>query len=289
MNESLTIAMNQILQKHYAACMFDYDGTLIELGYHMPVPEYIPSVLRATSQKAYMAICTARIFSQAFKHADEILGESFDELKTRWIWICENGAAGYAYDSKTERFEEFYRVPFPEKTMSYATFQSLVIDRFRDLTEEISIHDSVMILRPKNLPTLTVEEMLSICSTLERMGLDLIRQHHLENEIRLVNSGIGVIFCGVNADKDRGILEFGKYLQQKGLPLNEPFRDIICFGDRPVSHGNDEQFLSGRYGTCVNVGITLVPRDDLISVIDGDSKRLTGPRATSYLLRRLLF
>ena len=290
MNDSLKSAMDALLTRDFAACMFDYDGTLIERGYRMPLPPYMPELLQNTSRKAYMAICTARPFPAAFKHAHEILGEHFDDLKTKWVWICENGGAGYAYDADSGDFKEFYRIGWPEKTMPYSEFQEIVKKHFHEHVQDIDVHDSVIILRPKNLSLLTVEEIISSCATLEQMGLDLIQHYHLEDEIRLANSSLGVIFHGVDADKDRGIFEFGNYLQKyKNADMFQPFREIICFGDQPVPHGNDEHFLSGRYGTPVNVGEVLIPRENLISVIDEKGERLIGPRATSYLLRQLRF
>lgn len=289
MNERLKAAMDTILQREYVACMFDYDGTLIERGYRMPLPEYMPALLQETSRKAFMAICTARPFPAAFKHAHQILGEHFDELKTQWVWICENGGAGYAYDADSDDFKEFYRIRWPETTMPYVEFQQIVTKLFQGHVSEIDVHESVIILRPKDLSSLSVEEITYSCETLERMGLDLIKHYHLEDEIRLGNSSLGIIFYGVDADKDRGIYEFGTYLQRKGVETVQPFRNIICFGDRPVPHGNDEHFLSGRYGVPVNVGDTLLPQDHLISVIDKDGVRLVGPRATSYLLSQLRF
>lgn len=289
MNEHLKAAMDALLARDFVACMFDYDGTLIERGYRMPLPDYMPSLLQDVSRKAYMAICTARPFPAAFKHAHEILGEHFDDLKTKWIWICENGGAGYAYDADSGDFKEFYRIRWPEKVMEYREFQQIVTDLFEGHVHEIDFHDSVTILRPKNLPSLSVKEIAYSCETLEQMGLDLIKNYHLEDEIRLGNSSLGIIFYGVDADKDRGVYEFGTYLQRKDIEIAQPFREIICFGDQPVPHGNDEHFLSGRYGVPVNVGDVLIPRDSLISVIGEEGERLVGPLATSHLLRQLRF
>lgn len=289
MYQPLQAAMNAVLEREFTACMFDYDGTLIERGYRMPLPEYMPQVLQETSRKAYMAICTARPFPAAFKHAHDILGEHFDDLKRRWVWICENGGAGYAYDADAGEFKEFYRVEWPSHIMPYLQFQDIAREAYRDHVHEIEFAQSVAIMRPKNLPTLSVKDIAYNCETLEQIGIDLLKRHHLEDDVRLGNSSLGIIFYGANADKDRGIYEFGKYLQRQVPTLSEPFRDIICFGDRPVRYGNDEFFLSGRYGTPVNVGDVVIPRSDLLSVIDEHGERLIGPRATSYLLERLHF
>lgn len=281
--------MSDIFERTYVASMFDYDGTLIERGYRMPLPDYMPALLREISQKSYMAICTARPFPAAFKHAHDILGDQFEDLKRKWVWICENGGAGYRYDEDAGDFKEFYRIAWPDAEVSYMHFQKLVTERFGDIVHEIDFHDSVTILRPKDLPILSTEAISESCRMLEKMGLEFLREYHFDEHIRLGNSNLGVIFYGKNADKDQGIFEFGTYLSSLGIPLSEPFYEIICFGDNPGPHGNDEHFLSGRYGTPVNVGDEISNRPNLFSVFDESGSRLIGPTATAYLLRRLHF
>ncbi len=278
-----------LLDREFVACMFDYDGTLIERGYRMPLPEYMPGLLQETSRKAYMAICTARPFPAAFKHAHQILGDHFDALKSRWIWICENGGVGYAYNEDAQDFKEFYRICWPEDIIPLSRFSEIARKTFEGHVSEINVHESVIILRPHDLPTLRVDEIIFRCETLERMGLDLIESLGLEGKIRLGNSSLGVIFYSADADKDQGIYEFGRYLQREGLLVAEPFRDIICFGDRPGKYGNDEHFLSGRFGTPVSVGDEKDDHPQLHVVHDEQHVRLIGPRATAHLLERLQF
>ncbi len=278
-----------LLDREFVACMFDYDGTLIERGYRMPLPEYMPELLQETSRKTYTAICTARPFPAIFKHAHQILGDHFDELKRHWVWICEGGGVGYTYDEEAQDFKEFYRVPWPEDVIPLTRFSELVRSTFDGHVSEIDVHESVIILRPHHLSTLSVSEIISSCDVLQRMGVDLIEELGLQAKIRLGNSALGVIFCSADADKDRGIYEFGKYLESKGLAVTEPFRNIICFGDRPGKYGNDEHFLNGRYGTPVNVGDEKDDHALLYVVHDDTATRLIGPRATAHLLRQLHF
>ncbi len=281
--------LDDILQREFVACMFDYDGTLVERGYRIPLPSFMPELLQDISRRSFMAVCTARPFSAAFKHAHDMLGKHFDELKKKWVWICENGAVGYAYDQALDDFMPFYRVPWPEDVISLGRFSGAVHDAFDTHVSEIQVCEGVIILRPADLSTISLDQMSFRCETLERMGLDLIADLELEGKIRLGNSSLGIIFYGAEADKDRGALEFGKYLIEKGVTLHEPFRDIICFGDRAMKYGNDEYFLSGKFGTPVNVGEEVLDKPDLASVYDHSGDRLMGPRATSYLLRQLRF
>lgn len=288
MTHELQKRMERALERQYVACMFDYDGTLVERGYHMPLPQYIPSVLQDTSRKAYMAICTARPFEGAFRDAHHMLGKHFDDLRSKWVWICENGGAGYLYDEESGTYKEFYRVVWPTNVMSKEKFVTLVHATFDEMVSEVDVHESVIILRPQqfNVPA---EDIAAACEKIQNVGLNMLKEHGLEDEIRLGNSSLGVILYGVDSDKNRGVAEFGKLLTARGVTLSDDLREIILFGDRPVRYGNDAYFLNGKLGRPVTVGEDMPEREDLISVIDEKGERLMGPSATTYLLRKLSF
>lgn len=288
MNHELQKRMEQTLKHHFVACMFDYDGTLVERGYHMPLPQYIPGVLQDVSRKAYMAICTARPFAGAFRDAHHMLGKHFDDLRSKWVWICENGGAGYRYDQSSGTYREFYRVPWPTGVMSKEQFVALVHETFDGIVAEIAVHESVVILRPQQV-NVPADEIARACQKLQEIGLQMLKDHGLEDEIRLGNSSLGIILFGTESDKNRGVAEFGKLLKGLGVYLSDDLREIILFGDRPVEHGNDAYFLNGRLGTPVSVGEDILERGDLISVIDERGERLMGPSATTFLLKKLLF
>ncbi len=288
MNKELQKRMNRALERQYVACMFDYDGTLVERGYHMPLPQYIPSVLQDTSRKAYMAICTARPFEGAFRDAHHMLGEHFDDLRSKWVWICENGGAGYLYDEESDTYKEFYRVAWPTNVMSKEKFIELVHVTFDHLVDQVDVQESVIILRPQQV-NVPAEDIAAACEQIQNIGLKMLKENGLDDEIRLGNSSLGVILYGVDSDKNRGVAEFGKLLVSRGVPLSDDLREIILFGDRPVRYGNDAYFLNGKLGRPVTVGEDIPERGDLISVIDENGERLMGPRATSYLLRQLSF
>lgn len=285
--------MEEILKQRYAACMFDFDGTLVERGVQIPMEASTIATLQEISEKSYMAICTARPFPGAFKHAAEILGTKYEELQKKWFWFCENGGVGYAYDEAHGEFRPFYRAVWPTNTMSRETFNQLVRDTFTELVSEIDIHESVIILRPElhiGMDPVVIEKK---CEMLEQVCIRMLKDNGLEDEIRLGNSSLGIILYGVDADKDRAVQEFGAYLQKHNLVseknLSEDLHEIIVFGDRPVGHGNDAFFLNGKFGTPVSVGENMPERSDLISVIDEKNERLIGPVATAHLLKKLQF
>jgi len=281
--------MELVLQRRFRACMFDFDGTLVERGYHMPVPTYIAEILRDVSRLVPMAICTTRPFRDAIRHAGELFGDTFDEVKSHWTWFCESGGCGYAYDEASDSYSELYRVPWPEKQLPRLHFEQLVREEFDGLVDGLSLHPSVIILRPKDYATMTGNQMADICHFLEKKGLALLKEHGLEDTIRLANSSLGVFFFSPEGDKNRGVIEFGNFLRSKGVALDEHLRDILLFGDRPMRHGNDEYFLNGLLGTPVSVGEDVPDRVDLISVIDDGGVRLTGPRAVEFLITRVRF
>lgn len=277
------------LTRSYVACMFDYDGTLVERGFSMPVPAYVPPVLRSVTQKAYMAVCSARPFENAVQHAQNLLGYDFESVRHRWLWFCENGGVGYAYNTDSEQYEEFYRVAWPTHIMPRDKFENLVTSLYEKEVQEIDFHESIIIVRPKNLETMSAEAVWEECDRLEVMGLKLLRDHGLEGEIRFGNSHLGVMFFNPTADKDRAVQEFGMYLKNHGVNIDEPYSEIACFGDQPGPHGNDEQFLSGRFGTPFTVGESISEKDALSSVCDSAGDVMYGPRATIYALENLSY
>lgn len=289
MNQDLRERMERVLERRFTACMFDFDGTLVERGYHMPVPAYISEVLQEVSRKVPMAVCTTRPFPDAIKHAKELFGAAFDEVKSNWSWFCESGSAGYVYRESTDSYEELYRVPWPQKTMSRLQFEEVVREAFASDVSGMSLHPSVIILRPKDYDGMNGDQMADVCHYLEKKGLALLKDHGLEDTIRLANSSLGVFFFNPEGDKNRGVAEYGAFLRSKGVALDEHLREILVFGDRPMRYGNDEYFLNGELGTAVNVGEHELARTDLISVIDDDGVRLMGPRAVEFLLRRVRF
>ena len=289
MHQDLREQMEKTLQHRYSACMFDFDGTLIERGYHMPVPTYISEILQKVSREVPMALCTTRPFADAIKHAHELFGVYFEEMKPRWTWFCESGSAGYSFDESTNSFVELYRVPWPQNLTDRTHFEMLIRETFPENLPTMTVHESVIILRPNGYERMSAEAMNEAASELQKKGLALLRDHGLDDVIRLGNSSLGVFFFCPEGDKNRGTLEFGKLLRSRGFDLGDELREIILFGDRPMPFGNDEHFLNGELGTPVNVGELQIDRNNLTSVIDDVGERLMGPRATEYLLRKLRF
>jgi hypothetical protein len=108
-----------------------------------------------------------------------------------------------------------------------------------------------------------------------------------EKFVHVGNSGIGVIVCPANADKDRGIIEFAKFLKRKrGLKIGKNAREILVIGDSARKGGNDYYFLKGEYGTPFTVGAFEEKRKYPKVARDSSGKRLMHEKGTRYLLKK---
>ncbi|MFH1284146.1 MAG: hypothetical protein ABIH78_00980, partial [Candidatus Peregrinibacteria bacterium] len=103
----------------FKAAMFDFDGTITEKGEVGPSKK-MADMLVALSHKMPIAFCTGRQLESFEKRAIGFLVKEIDSHALQGFFenlylFAENGAIGYRFNTDLDRFEEFYRVPFPEK------------------------------------------------------------------------------------------------------------------------------------------------------------------------------
>lgn len=275
----LLVAMNDVL---FSAAIFDYDGTLTERFYGSVPPPELRKILQDLSGKIPLAICSARILPQLLEKLQFLLGDRYLELRKHWTLFVENGGAGYSHNGSD--YTEFYRVQWPEKLFSRKKFDQLVNNFFMHKVDYISINPSCYIFRPFDYKKLNSDQLFERCNELEIEARKFLVQSGGDQFLQLGNSSMGIIFCLKDGDKDRGIMEFGKYLGMK-----TPYREILAVGDRPTDFGNDRAFLSGKFATPFTVGEIAEEVEDIKSVLDRNGKRLTGPFATAFLLKKLKF
>ena len=107
------------------------------------------------------------------------------------------------------------------------------------------------------------------------------------------NSGLGCLICPANGDKDRGILEFKKFLESKrniNFANDKHIRDILVIGDNPQKGGNDHYFLNGKYGTAFSVSDQYNKKFFKMPYVVKNKKRdlLFNSEGSLYLLKYLL-
>lgn len=266
----------------FSAAIFDYDGTLTERSYSSVPPSELRYIFQQLSGKIPLAICSARILSQVLEKLELLLGDRYLELRQFWTLFVENGGAGYRFDGSD--FAQFYRVQWPENIFPRKKFDQLVNNFFAPKVDYISVNSSCYIFRPFEWNKLNSEELLERCNELEKEAYKFLVQTGGDQFLQLGNSSMGIIFCLKDGDKDRGVREFGKL-----LGMRSPFREIVAVGDRPCDLGNDRAFLSGKFATPYSVGEMAPGSIYPFPVLDENGKRLIGPLATAFLLKKLKF
>lgn len=275
----LLVAMNENL---FSAAIFDYDGTLTERSYSSVPPAELQYIFQQFSGKIPLAICSARILPQMLEKLELLLGDRYLELRKYWTLFVENGGAGYRFDGSD--FVEFYRVQWPENIFPRKKFDQLVNNFFSPKVDHISMNQSCYIFRPFGWNKLNSQELLRQCNELEKEAHKFFVQSGGDQFLQLGNSSMGIIFCLKDGDKDRGVQEFGKL-----FGMRPPYREIVVVGDRPADFGNDRVFLNGKLATPFSVGEMVSGSIYPSPVLDENSKRLIGPLATAFLLKKLEF
>lgn len=272
-------------EKTFRAAMFDYDGTLTDLRHGSVPPVAVADALNdLTARGVALGLCSGRPLPQALEKLQLVLREGFENNKKHWFICVENGGAGYAYDRDRGDFVEVYREKWPEELFSQKEFEAKARELFVDHSDYIFMHESCLIVRPLHYPTLDSAGLIAATDELEKIGAELLRETKTEDFLTLGNSGLGLVILLKSADKGRAAREFGKL-----LGLREPFSEIALFGDRPMKHGNDEGMLNGSIGTPFTVGFYDATCALPLPVLDDEGKRLTGPLATAFQLKRLKF
>ncbi len=278
--------------------MFDFDGTITEKGYYEPPKEMVEALVELAG-KMPIAFCTGRQLESFEKHGVKCLIDGMSEeqrkkfLKNLFL-IAENGSVGYAYDDGQDHYEEFYRASWPEEFIKREELSGILsreIAHYGDMLD--SGHRVVMVMRTnlydgdhtniKAVNTLS-EQIYMVC---KRVLTEI--DPNYEKHLHIGNSGIGVIICPANSDKDEGVRRFGEYLtQERGMSFSKQFSEILVVGDSPQEGGNDRYFLSGRYGTSFTVGDLNPEILRLQAVVDKAGDRVMNAKGTLYLVKREL-
>ena len=264
-------ATTAALQRHYKAVAFDIDGTLTPFG-RWTIPKSLRETLLAMPKNIPLAFCTGR----SIEHIQTKLTHEA-ELK-RWYVLAENGGAAYKYNPRTHAHEMFFEIPWPKHIITQDAMEAFIKDKYGWHVEVVIRDHSVVIrypswfyLLPRGTRILSRHTATSLRKFFEKIGLD---GHFLVED-----SGIGNLIIPAESGKGKVIKVWAKQL---GISM----KDILVIGDQAKKGENDEEFLSGHYGTAFTVGHQT---DNIhpFPVVDEKGRKLWGPVGTEYLLKKL--
>lgn len=266
------------MKRDYKAAAFDVDGTLTEFA-KFTIPDYLLATLEKIPLDVPLVLCTGRPLDFIKAKMDSICNATRnpEEQRRRWWIIAENGGAGYYYDPQSEGYVQFFSVDWPEEvdmdTMSAHMKDKLgwhikTLERDQSL---VVIYQKWMYLFPRFVRIESRRIWGRIRTLLKRRGWDTL--------LSAQNSGLGTLIIPKTSGKGRAI-------QRLARKLNVPMKQILCVGDNPQPGGNDEDFLSGQFGTPFTVG-KVIKKNFPLPVLDERHVHLTGPQGTNELLKQV--
>lgn len=283
---------------NFKAAMFDFDGTVTEKGQFYPAHEVTDALVKL-SRRMPIAFCTGRQLESFERHGmAELMREISNEDKPAFLknlfLFAENGSVGYFWDTDSDDFKEFYRVEWPENFVAREGLMKLLNEAVSEYGEVYyNAHRVVIVMRTKlhGIPDRRVEDVYYLSDKIFE-ATELVLEElspNYEEHLHVGNSGIGVIVCPADGDKDRGIREFGRYLsEERGVELSADLREIMVVGDRPLKSGNDFWFLKGAVGTPFTVGDLNESCAFPKAVFDKNTRRLLHSNGTLYLIEGIL-
>lgn len=265
--------------KKYKAIAFDVDGTLTKFA-GFGIPESLKEAL--VKLPVPKAFCTGRPIENMGAHLQKIcaMAENPQKEMEAWTIISENGSAISEYQKKTQNYKMIYEVAWPEDKITREALSAFIKNKFgwhaivvvRDHCLVTHYH-SWMYLFPRGIRLLSHHTALSLRRMLKKMGLDDV--------LSVQDSGIGNLIVPVKSGKGKAIAIWAKHL---GIDV----KDILVIGDQPGSGENDEEFLSGDFGTAFSVG-SLTKNTFPLPVLGPKGHRLTGPEGTEWMIKNANF
>lgn len=276
----------------FKAAMFDFDGTVTPEGVHYPDREMVGALVQLAGLMP-VAFCTGRQLESFEEHAGS---ELISGLGNNLYLIAENGSVGYYFNAESGKFEEFYRVNWPSSFIDREELMEKLNTAVQEYGEVYhDAHRVIIVLRTKQANMPVEKRDIKVINQLSGKIFEIVKKflHDIdpeyENYIHVGNSGIGVVLCPANGDKDNGILEFGRYLNKnRGISFAPEFRKIMVVGDRPEKGGNDHLFLNGKYGTPFTVGAVIGKNEFPKPVFDANGQRLLHDKGTLHLIRSVV-
>ncbi|MFA5793106.1 MAG: HAD hydrolase family protein [Candidatus Gracilibacteria bacterium] len=263
--------------KKYKAVAFDVDGTLTKFAGFV-IPESLKKAL--VQIPVPKAFCTGRPIENMGAHLEKICNMSKNPKKEleSWTIISENGSAISEYQKKTQDYKMIYEVLWPEERITRETLSAFIKDKFGwhaivALRGHclVTHYHAWMYLFPRGIRLLSHHTALSLRKMLKKMDLDDI--------LSIQDSGIGNLIVPTKSGKGKAIKVWANHL---GIDV----KDVLVIGDQPGIGENDEEFLSGDFGTAFSVG-SLTKNVYPLPAFDAHGHRLTGPKGTEWMVRNV--
>lgn len=268
------------MKRTFKAAAFDIDGTLTELG-RPGIPEYLEEAFAALPSDFPLAICSGRDLAHIQKKILEIQHKNeYYRQKEEFFIFSENGCHGHVYDAKKDKFKELFRLKWPDDTVLREEM-SLGLKSIFSWHKIIHIRDASLVIRFPSFFYIWPSFIRSISAITRIQTEAYLKKNKFDKHFSVQDSGIGCIIIPESAGKGKAIEKWSKYLKIS-------LRDILVVGDKAEKGGNDEEFLSGLYGTAFTVGR---PTKNIypLPVFDENGQRSTGPRGTYNLLQQAKF
>ncbi len=282
----------------FKAAMFDFDGTLTEKGQYVPHRD-MANALFSLSQKMPIGFCTGRQLESFRGHVLEELLEQIDSahhdlfLKNLFLF-GENGAIGYFFNTEIKDFEEFYRVDWPDSFIDEDKLRGLLDEAVKGVGEVYyNAHRVVVVIRTvlHYMEERDIEKVHALSDELYKITVSTLKSisPDFERYVHVGNSGIGIVVCPADGDKDTGIQKFANFLREnQDFDIGKKAREIVVVGDRPQPSGNDHYFLKGEFGTPYSVGSLIKNSKHPLPVLDDSGQRLLHARGTIHLINSIL-
>ncbi|MFT7183951.1 MAG: HAD superfamily hydrolase (TIGR01484 family) [Oceanicoccus sp.] len=272
-------AYEKAMNRSYKAAAFDVDGTITEFA-KLTIPDSLLATFEQIPLDVPLAICTGRPIEFIHRKMDAICNATRNpaEQRRRWWIIAENGGAGYYFDEKTEEYVQFFDIKWPVERIEMEVLVAYLKDKLGGHVNILKRKHTVVVIYPKWMylfPHIVKRESRRNSNKIRKVLKDM----GLSNLLSSQDSGLGTLIVPKESGKGNAIRHFAKKL---GIPMKQ----ILCVGDSPQSGGNDEDFMSGHFGTPFNVG-PLTKKNYPLPVLDARGVRLTGPQGTEALLKQV--
>ena len=232
---SLKTDFSKIDFRFFKAAMFDYDGTLTKSGAFLLSNKIAQRIGKLASRGFPVAVCTGRqltSFVKRFEITKEFLTKKFGIKTLENIYLLgENGAVGYQFDAKKNKYKMFYKAKWPRE-IPKEKFQK-DLEKVLNGKAEILDHSVPIVLRPANGLNLSFKLLNKRSAELYKIISKFIkgycvREYRTTKEhvgggkiykaldyLHYGNSGLGCLICPALGDKDTAIKVFYKFLKDK--------------------------------------------------------------------------
>lgn len=275
----------------FKAIMMDFDGTITKKGSVVPSEPMIKKLIEL-AKTTPIAFCTGRQLESFQKRG---LGEILKLIPKKdkkiilgnMFLIGENGSIGYFFDIRANKYKEFYRAKWPTRFIRKEKLKKFLADKIEKYGEIINVHRVVIVMRAHHLDDTPIKEVYGKSTKMFYICKKILKNYDesFEKYLHIGDSGIGVIICPADGDKDTGIKKFSEFLARKrGFKFEGNLREILVIGDSARKGGNDYYFLKGKYGTPFTVGYYDPKTKYPSPVKNSKNKRLLYDKGTFYLL-----